>query len=633
MATYINVETDLTLARGAAAASVNSVALNAALRNVGNKAPYFFPEGDWYFGEDTTTAGANGLCVLVPQKSGFAFFGSGAYRPANEGSGFTGPNARILYGGPKVDLASTTHSVTGASATITITSGYTVKSQDVDATVQITGGTNAVLSDNDGDGADDPSWFRIASVDTGTNSWTLDRNCTIGSSTNLIGLMTYTLWRDPGYGNFYQGLAFKGHSTYLGTPRAHVGMHVVSEPEPSGGIGSGKHIYFACSWSDFNVCHLAGKHMEKAYGRFEDYDGETNDHADHLTFLCCNAQSALTFFLIRNTQSVNHAIRDSHQMINITDSVVYAERGGKMLIDNMAIGGSRNHTLRVGIATSNNGQFVIRRLTQDGNPNTAIPRLYKKDQSGNTTVFNRVTFDEVHIASNLNAWSVPLIECYSADRLTLKNVERIRSGDIKMEKGGSSYVPFVVVEKAMLENITTDPSELKNSGSSSPYGTLKWRDCSNFNNSTIFPDGMIPFYVPVGGASLTITQRAHEGRIVQLNYTAAASTCTLPDATGSGAMFRFVVTAVNVNGHIIKVPDANNVMRGSVNILDADSTPQAAYAATGTDDTLTLNGTTKGGQIGDWVEFLDLAADTWMVRGQMVVPSGSNIADPFSATV
>lgn len=139
--------------------------------------------------------------------------------------------------------------------------------------------------------------------------------------------------------------------------------------------------------------------------------------------------------------------------------------------------------------------------------------------------------------------------------------------------------------------------------------------------------------VNLNATSLTITAATHDDRIVTLSHTAAASTVTLPDATGSGAVYTFIVAAVNTNSHIIKVPDSSNVMRGSVNILDNDAAAQTAYAATGTDDTLTLNGTTTGGQIGDWVQFIDLAADTWHVRGQLLVPAGSNPADCFSATV
>ena len=139
--------------------------------------------------------------------------------------------------------------------------------------------------------------------------------------------------------------------------------------------------------------------------------------------------------------------------------------------------------------------------------------------------------------------------------------------------------------------------------------------------------------VNLAATTLTITQALHDGRIIRLNHTGASSTVTLPDATGSGMEVTFIVGAVNPSSHIIKVPDASNVIKGSANILDLDGTSQAAYPATGTDDTITLNGTTTGGQIGDWVELVDIAADTWAVRAQLTVPVGSNPADPFSATV
>lgn len=135
------------------------------------------------------------------------------------------------------------------------------------------------------------------------------------------------------------------------------------------------------------------------------------------------------------------------------------------------------------------------------------------------------------------------------------------------------------------------------------------------------------------GATLTLTVAAHAGKTIKLD-TAAGSVVTLPDAIGSGALFRFIVTIVPTsNQHQVKVPDANNLLKGSVNILDVDGTAQTAYAADSTDDNIQLNGTTKGGQIGDWVEVLDVAADTWAIRGQLVVPAGSNIAEPFSAAV
>ena len=139
--------------------------------------------------------------------------------------------------------------------------------------------------------------------------------------------------------------------------------------------------------------------------------------------------------------------------------------------------------------------------------------------------------------------------------------------------------------------------------------------------------------VSVGGETLSVTEATHDGKIILLDVSDSASTCTLPAASGSGALFRFIVSAVNTNNHVIKVANADDTIDGSVNILDNDSNAQTAYAASGTDDTITLNGTTTGGQIGDWIELVDIAANQWAVRGQLVCPAGSNVADMFSATV
>lgn len=139
--------------------------------------------------------------------------------------------------------------------------------------------------------------------------------------------------------------------------------------------------------------------------------------------------------------------------------------------------------------------------------------------------------------------------------------------------------------------------------------------------------------VSLAATSLAVTVAAHEGRTIVLNHSGAASTCTLPDATGSGARFKFIVGTVNTSNHVITVPDSSNTLKGVVSILDNDSNALTAYAASGTDDTLTLNGTTTGGQIGDWIELEDIAADVWAIRGQLLCPAGSNVADPFSAAV
>ena len=67
--------------------------------------------------------------------------------------------------------------------------------------------------------------------------------------------------------------------------------------------------------------------------------------------------------------------------------------------------------------------------------------------------------------------------------------------------------------------------------------------------------------------------------------------------------------------------------------LDEDGTAVSAFPTVATSDTITLNGGTTGGIIGDYLEIVDIAADQYHVRGVMRVAAGANPATPFSATV
>lgn len=137
-----------------------------------------------------------------------------------------------------------------------------------------------------------------------------------------------------------------------------------------------------------------------------------------------------------------------------------------------------------------------------------------------------------------------------------------------------------------------------------------------------------------GGSSLAITEASHDGKTVLLD-TAAGTTATLPNATGSGAVFRFAVsTTATSNNHIVKVARAADHMAGFVDILDLDGTVISSYKGDGAvDDTVTMNRTTTGGVIGDWIECQDIKANLWLVCGKLTCATGSNPADPFSQTV
>jgi Pectate lyase superfamily protein len=156
---------------------------------------------------------------------------------------------------------------------------------------------------------------------------------------------------------------------------------------------------------------------------------------------------------------------------------------------------------------------------------------------------------------------------------------------------------------------------------------------NNFPTDATSRKALLSGRLVAAGATLTVSIALHDERTIAFN-TATGSVVTLPVATGSGARINGLVTVKPTsNAHIVKVTGASDVLAGSVNLLDNDSNAQTAYAASGTDDTLTWNGTTTGGQVGDWVQFEDIAANVWAVRGQAVCQAGSNVADCFSATV
>lgn len=140
--------------------------------------------------------------------------------------------------------------------------------------------------------------------------------------------------------------------------------------------------------------------------------------------------------------------------------------------------------------------------------------------------------------------------------------------------------------------------------------------------------------ITLDATSLSLTAATHGERIVLMSHTAAASTLTLPAASGSGTKITCVVGAVNTNNHIIKVADATDIMHGQIITCSTTDTPDLAqpWPTAADSDTITLNGTTQGGQaIGDTIQLIDIASNKWHVLG-FTTTSGVE-ATPFSATV
>jgi hypothetical protein len=150
-------------------------------------------------------------------------------------------------------------------------------------------------------------------------------------------------------------------------------------------------------------------------------------------------------------------------------------------------------------------------------------------------------------------------------------------------------------------------------------------------------------YMPYGGQSiiaggtLTITDAAHArlGAVVIGLADPAGSIVTLPQATGTGNVFRFrVLNIATSNSHIIKVSSAAETMQGFAIIADTDSSGAASMfmANNLTADTITLNRSTTGSvTVGEYIECEDIFSNRWHVRCYL---AGTGVvATPFSATV
>lgn len=140
-----------------------------------------------------------------------------------------------------------------------------------------------------------------------------------------------------------------------------------------------------------------------------------------------------------------------------------------------------------------------------------------------------------------------------------------------------------------------------------------------------------PGILNVTAATQILNAKDHSGRTIALNR-AAGIAVTLPPATGSGAIYKFVVvTTVTSNSNTIKVANASDTMCGNcVTLQDAGDT-MVGFEAGATADTITGNGTTTGGLKGDVWIVEDVAANLYHVIGR-VAATGSE-ATPFSATV
>jgi len=137
--------------------------------------------------------------------------------------------------------------------------------------------------------------------------------------------------------------------------------------------------------------------------------------------------------------------------------------------------------------------------------------------------------------------------------------------------------------------------------------------------------------VSATGATLTCTKDAHAGRTIVISAVAGCAV-TLPAATGTGSVYRFIIgSTITSNSTTIKVANSTDVMSGRAFVISDGAAAVLGYATGATSDTITLNGTTLGGLIGDHIEIIDAIAGTFAVR--VFTAATGTEATPFSATV
>ncbi|MGN6772628.1 MAG: hypothetical protein ACTHJQ_22680 [Rhizobiaceae bacterium] len=139
--------------------------------------------------------------------------------------------------------------------------------------------------------------------------------------------------------------------------------------------------------------------------------------------------------------------------------------------------------------------------------------------------------------------------------------------------------------------------------------------------------------ISVTGSAVTLDRHIHRNAVVVLNR-AAGVTVTLPAASGTGDVFKILVgTTVSSNSDIIQVANASDTMVGHIatGLTTGAAGADFGEAIGGTDDTITMNGTTTGGVKGSYVEVQDVAANLWLVQGNLV--GSGTLATSVSAAV
>ena len=125
-----------------------------------------------------------------------------------------------------------------------------------------------------------------------------------------------------------------------------------------------------------------------------------------------------------------------------------------------------------------------------------------------------------------------------------------------------------------------------------------------------------------GGTDVSLT--AEDSGAVCLFDTAGASSFKLP-APAAGLAFTFVNTITCTADHVIKTNTLNTdgFLGGVVSCSTGASADSFSADADGSNDHITLNGSTTGGLAGSRIHCVAIDSENWAVNGQLVTSGTS----------
>lgn len=115
--------------------------------------------------------------------------------------------------------------------------------------------------------------------------------------------------------------------------------------------------------------------------------------------------------------------------------------------------------------------------------------------------------------------------------------------------------------------------------------------------------------------TLAVNRNVHDNRPLLLNVS-GGTTVTLPAATGTGAKFKFIVATAS-NANVISATASGAFVGGYVQDDSGDSAVAGSSFMGAASGNNTYSPTTAGGGglAGDWIEFIDIATNVWLVFG------------------